>query len=155
PEELKQAYWRHLLRLAADKKTTTDISAARQVAQGEVSKARSESEVRELVKSSTGRSFVERRALREEAVVRLAAPEILQCIEHTLKPYAGLLQPNPRGMKLLVNDYSANRALAILSEVEIELHQLALWTILCSRWPQLADYLAEHPALLEKIGQEA
>jgi hypothetical protein len=40
-----------------------------------------------------------------------------------------------------------------LSEVEIELHQLALWTILCSRWPKLADYLVEHPEILEKIGQ--
>jgi integrase len=43
-----------------------------------------------------------------------------------LKPYAPLLEPNPRAMKLLVNGYSANRALALLSEVEIDLHQFSV-----------------------------
>jgi hypothetical protein len=29
---------------------------------------------------------------------------------------------------------------------------LALWTILCSRWPQLADRLAQRPDWLKNIG---
>jgi hypothetical protein len=155
PEELKESYWRHLLHLAPDHRPTADLAVARQDAKDQVNKAGSESEVRQLVEASRERSFAEQRALREEAVVRLAAPEILERIEHTLKPYARLLEPNPRAMKLLVNGYSANRALTILSEVEIELDQLALWTILSSRWPQLADYLVEHSDMLEKIGQPA
>jgi len=155
PEELKESYWRHLLHLAPDQRPTADLAVARQTARDQVDKAGSESEVRQLVQESRQRSFAEQRALREEAVVRLASPEILERIEHTLKPYARLLEPNPRAMKLLVNGYSANRALTILSEVEIELDQLALWTILSARWPQLADYLVEHPDRLDKIGQPA
>jgi hypothetical protein len=153
PEKLKQSYWRHLLHIKSEEKVG-DLGAARKAAKDELTKAETESEVRQLVEANRERSFPEQRALREEAVVRLASPEIQVRLEHTLRPYAPLLDPNPRAMKLLVNGYSANRALAILSEVEIELHQLALWTILCSRWPQLADGLAQHPDLLKKIGQQ-
>lgn len=152
PDELKESYWRHLLQLAPSERSA-GAAAAREKARDDVTKARSESEVRSLIDSSRKRPFLEQRALREEAVVRLAAPDVLQRLEHTLTPYGPLLEPNPRAMKLLVNSYSANRALAILSEVEIELHQLALWTILCARWPQLADYLAKHPEMLEKLGE--
>lgn len=106
--------------------------------------------MRRLVESSRGVSFAEQRSIREKATVRLAAPEIIERLEHTLKPYAELLEPNPRAMKLLVNAYSANRVLAILSEVEIERHQLVLWTILSSRWPHLASYLEKNPDMLEK-----
>ncbi len=152
--ELKEAYWHHLLRLDSDEQNMGK-EAAHAKAREEVEKAGTESGVRNLVVKSQGRPFVERRAVREEAVVRLAAPEVVKRLEHTLKPYARLLEPNPRAMKLLVNSYSANRALAILAEVEIDLHQLALWTILTSRWPQLADYLAERPGMLAEIGQPA
>jgi len=54
-------------------------------------------------------------------------------------------------MKRFVNSFSANRALAILSEVEIDLHQLALWTVLSSRWPSWADTFARKPELFEKV----
>lgn len=153
PKELKESYWRHLLQLAPNEQSA-DATDARAKARAEVNNAQSESELRSLVDSSREQSFIEHRAVREQAVVKLAAPEVLQRLEHTLKPYGPLLEPNPRAMKLLVNSYSANRALAILSEVEVDLHQLALWTILCARWPQLADYLAVQPNMLEKIGDQ-
>ena len=130
-----------------------DFDAARTKANDLLGKAQTENDVRHLVESSRTLPIPEQRALREEAAVKLASPEIIERIEHTLKPYARLLEPNPRGMKLLVNSYSANRALAILAEVEIDLHQLALWTILSSRWPQLADYLAQHPEMLKEGDQ--
>ena len=152
PEELKKQYWLHLLRVN-ESQWKTDLTEARTKAKDLLTTAQSESEIRQLVETSGQRSFPEQRALREEAAVKLAAPEIIDRIEHTLKPYATLLEPNPRGMKLLVNGYSANRALCILAEVEIELDQLALWTILSSRWPQLADYLGDHPDMLKKAGK--
>ena len=151
PGKLIERYWLYLLRVTTDR-MEKDLAAARAKAEDQLAEARTESEIRSRVESSSGLSFPEQRALREEAAVRLAAPEIIERIEHTLKPYGRLLDPNPRAMKLLVNGYSANRALAILSEVDIDLHQLALWTILSSRWPRLADYLAEHPDMLERIG---
>jgi hypothetical protein len=149
PEGLKNSYWQHLLQLPAAQQGT-DMTAARERARHDLAAAQSEGEVRALVDSSRQRPFFEQRILREEAVVRLASPEVLERLEHTLKPYVALLEPNPRAMKLLVNAYSANRALAILSEVNVELPQLALWTILSSRWPQLADHLVEHLEMLEK-----
>jgi hypothetical protein len=153
PEQLRDEYWQHLLKLNT-KEGREDLDAARAHAVGLVNGAQNESDVRRLVTSANeddSRTFSEKRAIREAAAVRLASPKIIKQIEHTLRPYAPLLEPNPRGMKLLVNAYSANRALSILSEVNINLHQLALWTILSGRWPQLADFLVEEPEALSKI----
>lgn len=57
-------------------------------------------------------------------------------------------------MKRLVDAYSVNRTLATLAHIDIERDQLALWTILSPRWPQLAEYLEERPEMVEKIGQQ-
>lgn len=152
PEKLKERYWLYLLQVAPSERKA-DLDSARNQAKTIISGAKSEAEVRSLVEdNSDKRSFAEQRAIREEAAVKLAAPEIIECLEHTLKPYSELLEINPRSMKLLVNAYSANRVLAILSEVEIDFHQLVLWTILSSRWPQLASYLEKYPDDLAKIG---
>jgi hypothetical protein len=153
PEQLRQEYWQHLLRLST-KEGREDLEAARAEALNLVRLAQSESDVRKLVNHANEdqeRTFSEKQAIREAAAVRLASPKIIKQIEHTLRPYAPLLEPNPRGMKLLVNAYSATRALSILSEVNIGLHQLALWTILSGRWPQLADYLVERPEALSRL----
>ena len=153
PQELKDNYWLYLLRVQ-QAQWKGEITEARKKAHKDLEKAQSEGEVRRLVNDARDTSFPHQRALREEAAVKLASPDILERIEHTLKPYAPLLEPNPRAMKLLVNGYSANRALALLSEVEIDLHQLALWTILRARWPRLADYLSENPEKIENLGKQ-
>ncbi len=150
PREMKEAFWKRLI-LVKKAAPESSLDAAREKASGVMREAETESAVRSEVDESRELPFHEQRAIREEAVIRLAAPEILARLEHTLTPYVGLLEPNPRSMKRLVNTYSANRALAILSEVDIDTHQLVLWTILSSRWPQLADYLAKHPEMVEKI----
>jgi hypothetical protein len=119
----------------------------------EIPKVQNERRILQLVDDSRklSLSFADQRDILEKAAVKLAAPDIMEHLEHTLKSYSVLLDPNPRSMKLLVNAYSVNRVLAILSEVEIEVHQLVLWTILSSRWPQLASYLEEYPDMLDKI----
>ena len=150
-DNLKEAYWQHLLNLYGEDQEK-DKEEALQKAKKEVENARSEGEVQKLVQNSKFRPFLEQQAIREEAAVKLAAPELMKRLEHTLKPYSPYLEPNPRAMKLLVNSYSANRALAILSEIEVSTHQLALWTVLSSRWPSLADYLAESPEKINEIG---
>jgi len=150
PDKLKERYWDHLLNPEIDEEVP-GMSAARRRANSILKEAGNEVGIRNELAKNKGGSFEEQRALREEAAVKLASPKIIGRIEHTLRPYAKLLEPNPRAMKLLVNNYSANRALSILSEVEIELHQLALWTILCARWPQLADFLAEKPEMRNEI----
>jgi hypothetical protein len=153
PEELREQYWRYLLQLKSEEKDL-DWENARKKAQETVSQASQEEDLNEMVATSNDRSFVEQQALREEAAVRLAAPEIIERLEHTLKPYSELLEPNPRAMKRLVNAYSANRALATLSRINVERHQLALWTILWGRWPRLASFLEQDPKMVANIGQE-
>ncbi len=153
PSELQKQYWRTLLEVQGDE-IMPQLEAARRDAKNLVADGKSEAEIMNVVAGSHGRPFLEQQAIREEAVKRLAAPEVLQRTEHVLRPLVPLLEPNPRAMKRLVNAYSANRALATLAYVEIERDQLALWTILSLRWPMLADYLADHPEAVERIGQE-
>ena len=153
PQELKKAFWRgliHVMMEPASEQVDEVRGSAREVMAGMAS----EGEMLQEIDQSRKRSAAEQRAIREEAVVRLAAPEIVQRTENTLKPFVALLEPNPRAMKRLVNTYSANRALAILSEVDIERDRLARWTILSMRWPRLAEYLEEHPEQVEMIGRQ-
>jgi DNA polymerase III delta prime subunit len=150
PDELKKAFWEYLLDLKpSDWKS--QIGIARETARSRLREAGSEEDVRRLVREHAEQPYPDQRAFREEAVVRLAAPEVIERMEHALHPYHVLLEPNPRAMKLLVNAYSANLALSMLSEVEIDRHQMALWTILGSRWPQLAEHLLKNPDLLDKL----
>jgi energy-coupling factor transporter ATP-binding protein EcfA2 len=153
PGELKQQYWWYLLQIKGAGSQEAEMAQARTKASAVIAQAHSEEDVQKEVRAGDdSRSFVMQRAIREAAVERLAAPEIVDRLEHTLKPYAGLLEQNPREMKQLVNTYSANRALAFLAELEIERHQLVLWTILSLRWPQLAEYLEEKPEMSSRIG---
>jgi hypothetical protein len=98
---------------------------------------------------------LERRLRREAAVRRLGTPELLRHTEHTLSRFAGLLEPNPRAMKRLVNAYGVERAVQILEGHSQDLvnarEKLALWTIVRSRWPLLAEYLSEDTRRLDAV----
>lgn len=151
PEELKEEYWQNLIQVQSD--GAAGLETAREKARQVMAETENEAGILAEISRSRNHSFSEQRAIREEAVKRLAAPEILERTEHVLKPLASLLDPNPRAMKRLVNAYSANRALATLAHVDIERDQLALWTILSLRWPQLVEHLEAHPEIVEKIDQ--
>lgn len=153
PGDFKKEYWQTLIQIKGGE-VEGNLQAARQKAKEMMAKTESEGEIMHAVDRSQDRSFLEQRAIREEAVRRLAFPHIVERTEHVLKPLDQLLDPNPRAMKRLVNAYSVNRALAMLAHVDIERDQLALWTILTMRWPKLADYLEEHPESVALIGQQ-
>lgn len=153
PESLKETFWRGLIQVAPDN-ALTQINEVRRKVRERIAGAESEGEVMQALEHSQGQSALEQRIFREEAIVRLAAPEIVERTENTLKPFVTLLEPNPRAMKRLVNTYSVNRALAILSEVDIERDPLVLWTILSMRWPLLAEYLEDHPEMVDEIGKQ-
>ena len=150
PIELKEAFWRNLVQVQAGKEEHT-LEEARGQARELMAGAESEGAVLRVVDGSRNRSFFEQRAIREEAVVRLAAPEVVERTEHALIPFAGLLDANPRSMKRLVNSYSVNRAMATLSHIDIQREHLVLWTILSLRWPELADYLEQYPEKITAI----
>lgn len=150
PQELKQQYWDYILQIKpSDQKAEWDD--ARQKAKSQLSQAKSEGAIERKVDASRYQSFPEQRAIREAAVEQLALPGVVERIEHSLQKYVNLLEPNPRTMKRLANAYSANLALKYLSGVEIERHQLVLWTILSSRWPHLADKLLEYPTSVNDL----
>jgi hypothetical protein len=148
PKELKQQYWDYLLQLKPSQQKA-EWENARQKAKSLLSEAKSEGEINRKVDDSRSQSFPEQRAIREAAVEQLALPKVQERIEHSLQKYINLLEPNPRAMKRLANAYSANLALKYLSEVEVERHQLVLWTILSSRWPHVADRFLESPEVVD------
>ena len=153
PKALREKFWRHILAMKG-KDEDSDPQEMQMRAEEKVLRASSEQDLGALVNASQSLPFAEERAIREAAVVRLAANEVQERLEHTLAPYFDLLEPNPRSMKRFVNSFSANRALAILSEVDIDLHQLALWTVLSSRWPSWAEHLAKNPEMFEKLRKD-
>ena len=78
----------------------------------------------------------------EKLVVR---PDAQQSTRHALEPYAALLDPTPRAMKRFVMAYSMLRAVRTAEGSVVGIGPLALWTILQTRWPMLANYLQASP----------
>lgn len=153
PAVLKEKYWESLIQAKSPDEQKEAIEAQRAAVEL-MDKAASEGSIIHLVNTSRGKSFAEQRAMREEAVIRLAAPKVVERTEHALKVFVGLLEPNPRAMKRLVNTYSVNRALAFLSYIDIDRDRLALWSILSLRWPLLSDYLEKNPEMVQAIVQQ-
>jgi energy-coupling factor transporter ATP-binding protein EcfA2 len=152
PDELKEKYWRSLINIKIEE-TVSQYKEAQKKASNIIAQKETEDEVMHAFGEDVELTFIEQRAIREEAVIRLASPKVIERTEHALKPLASSLGMNPRLMKRLVNAYSGNRALAVLSEKDIDREQLALWTILSMRWPLLAEYLEKHPEKISQIGQ--
>ncbi len=97
---------------------------------------------------------IKQQGLRAAAAKRMSSAAARKRTEHFLQPFAGLLEPNPRAMKRLVNAFGIHQAVNFLEAREVDVRALALWTIVELRWPLLADCLSEHPALVSKVGQK-
>jgi hypothetical protein len=85
-------------------------------------------------------------------IARLTEPEGATATEHRLRKFGPLLAPNPRSMKRFINDYSIVEAVRLLEGCSVGGDSLALWTIIETRWPALADYLREKPDDVAYIG---
>jgi hypothetical protein len=98
------------------------------------------------------KNTLEEQVYRSAAVRQTAEKKIEEETEVYLRDFASLLEPNPRAIKRLVNAYGIYRALAILSGLNTfdpaGKEQFVLWIILSLRWPMLAEYLEEHPAMV-------
>ena len=93
-------------------------------------------------------------ALLGVAARRIMKPAARKKSEHLLQPFVDFLDPNPRAMKRFINAYAFRKAIALLGGGDIETGPLALWTLMELRWPLLADYLSDHPEMVERIGTE-
>jgi KAP family P-loop domain len=145
------AYWQRLLQInQAEHQEKLDIARAN--AKKKLQTLQTDDSILEELKHIS--DPIEEQAFREEAVKRLAAPDVQVRTEHGLKAFAHLLEPNPRAMKRLINSYGLQRAIATLVKVDIGMKQLALWTILLLRWPVLAEYLEDHPEIVEHFSEK-
>lgn len=94
-----------------------------------------------------------RAAVAGTVVGKLAQPQIQAATEHRLERFAGLLETNPRAMKLVLNAYGMARALQVIEDNVVPGDALALWTILRVRWPALADHLRAHPESIDALAE--
>ena len=156
PEILLQ-FWGRLIR--TDRLPDQDaMEKARADADSSFADLKTEAEIRQAIVSDPGATAAEQQARAEAAAMKLAAPEYRAETEHSLLPFAGLVDSNPRSLKQLVNAFGIARDIETLYKRNLEgdivkQHQTALWTLLRLRWPKLADYLAEHPAHVALIGK--
>jgi peptidoglycan hydrolase-like protein with peptidoglycan-binding domain len=148
----REEFWRSLIFPASEPEQTEELERELTL---EFENAQTEEETFAVLDRVSQGSPARRRAARAVAVRKLSTPELVQATEHTLARFAPLLEPNPRAMKRLVNAYGVERALQIIgghsTVLDYPRERLALWTILKSRWPLLADYLADEPEMVEQL----
>jgi WD40 repeat protein len=87
-----------------------------------------------------------------DAVRALGTPDITAATEHHLQRYGSLLPPNPRSMKLFLNSYTMLRTIRTLEGNPVPITWLALWTVIETRWPSLADHLRAQPEHIALVG---
>ncbi|MHC1724761.1 MAG: P-loop NTPase fold protein [Syntrophobacteraceae bacterium] len=148
----QKAYWRAILQGGTDG-IEQQYRTIEQEAQDEFADAATEHQVITLLTQEVSDSGdpVRQQARRQAAVERLASARVEMTTQYFLEPFAPLMEPNPRAMKRLLNAYSIHRDLALLGGINVladeEMRkQLALWTILCLRWPGIEEHLIQQAA---------
>lgn len=140
--DLKSDFWCKLLNIKTQQ-LRNEIESAKKKVKDTFSNISNEGEIINQVSKSRGDEIATQLALREEAVMHLVQPQSVERLEHGLKEYAPLINNNPRSMKRLVNMYSVNLTLSMLSFADIDRDTLVRWTILTMRWPILAEFLTK------------
>ena len=152
----QKRYWDRLTELKVSKspkKVEAELRRAAKEARKILGKESDEEKILFKVHDYRGDVLVQQ-ALLGVAAKRIMKPAARSKSEHLLQPFADLLDPNPRAMKRFINAYSFRRAIALLEGGDMETGPLALWTLMELRWPLLADYLSDHPEMVERIGSE-
>ena len=148
--ELDQSHY--LAGLLAVRRDAPDVRAEVALAERKLEGGRTDAEVVAVLEEA---SPAAREVLRAQAIDRLSDEGVQAATEHALEQFAPLLEPNPRAMKRFVNAFGLARVVLTLEDVLVPFDVLALWTILSTRWPMLADRLREHPEEIELAGTDA
>ncbi len=152
----QRQYWDHLLRIRESqnpKAAKAALRSAEKEAARIIGKEKDEDALMWKIREYRGDLLV-KQAMLGVAAKRVMKPAARKETEHLLQPFVDLLEPNPRAMKRFVNAYALRKAIALLGDCDIEREPLVLWTLMELRWPVLADYLTDHPEMVEKIGSE-
>ena len=78
-------------------------------------------------------------------------PDAQERTRHVLEPFAALLDPRPRSMKRFVMAYSMLRAVRTAEGSVVGVGPLALWTVVATRWPLLAQHLQSRPRVRPRV----
>ena len=164
-DEMRQVYWDYLVGGGTQGDIERTIRQKTAEAESEFTGAVTEAQVLRRLQQGAGggdaqgaenRDALRAQLMRSAAVRKLASRKAVASTEYFLKPFAPLLEPNPRAMKRLVNAYSVLRDMALLAGVDVLVDvtrrkQLALWAIVSLRWPLLQEYLENNPAAIDSI----
>lgn len=90
-----------------------------------------------------------RDAVASVAVDRLTDPTVVERTEHELQKFGVLLDQNPRRMKRFLNSYAVALVTAGLEQSFPDPDTLALWTVMRTRWPTIAEDLEANPEAVE------
>ena len=158
--DVRTTYWQSLLDISASGATRDEaretIETARREADENAKAALKGLKTHEQLTGAVERAEetndpIAIQATRAEAAMRITSAEASAAAEHRLKDYSGLLEPNPRSMKRLVNAYGMHQATLFLAGRSAAPDALARWTILELRWPLLADFLAARPGHIDRV----
>lgn len=153
-DETKEIFWKHLLQGSQNQdEPNLNENADSNELEEEINSAGDEKTIDDaLQKAKTPEEKVK---LRGVAVKKMSENDkVLSRVEHKLVRFHQLLEPNPRSMKRLINNYALERKSLILSGVsltEVSDDHLIRWIILKSRFPLIADELIADPAFLDKF----
>jgi hypothetical protein len=151
PETFKSRFWRSLLRTQA----AATVSDSGQAA-ARVNSLQTEEDILAAVAAVDPRTEPARaQALRDAAMRRLAEPDLIENpSQHILEFFEDAVEANPRAMKRQVMAYGMARACDLASFRNTPQLLLATWSVLCMRWPVLADWLRENPDRLSKLNAD-
>jgi hypothetical protein len=143
----QQVYLQALLRVKQDDGRRDGLATQVQSVVQRLEDSTSETEALEAFDEASAEV---RAAVAGSVVSKLAEPQIQEATQHRLERFAGLLEANPRAMKLVLNAYGIARPLQVMEDNVVPGDALALWTILRVRWPALTDYVRAHPPRLRR-----
>ena len=152
----QRRYWDRLTEMKASKspkKVEAELRRAEKEAEKIMGRESDEEKILFKIHDYRGDVLVQQ-ALLGVAAKRIMKPAARKKSEHLLHPFVDFLDPNPRAMKRFVNAYAFRKAIALLGGRDMETGPLVLWTLMELRWPLLADYLTDHPEMVERIGSE-
>ncbi len=156
PVATQRRYWDRLTEMKASKspkKVQAEFRRAEKKAEKILGKESDEEKILFKIHDYRGDVLIQQ-ALLGVAARRIMRPAARQKSEHLLQSFVDLLDPNPRAMKSFLNAYALRKAIALLGGGDIETGSLALWTLMELKWPLLADYLTDHPEMVERIGSD-
>jgi KAP family P-loop domain/WD domain, G-beta repeat len=146
----RESFLKDLLDPSGGETTQATASYAAQLAE---SKRRIEysSDQETILEVHNNASAEMRASLSDTTLEKLNEEAVERSTEHELQKFASLLEPNPRSMKRFLNAYGMALSTQVLEGRHIEPDQLALWTILSMRWPDLADHLRTVPGDIDAL----